>query len=105
MNGFKNIIKKDKYDLIRWLILVLIIITSFFSVKKCELDLVKANTTFFKHVFDETNISLVEWAEKTKCSSTASIRVNLKCNLTPSLTNSKHLNCKPFRNYSFFHFT
>lgn len=40
MNGFKNIIKKDKYNLIRWLILVLIIITSFFSVKNGGLAII-----------------------------------------------------------------
>lgn len=40
MNGVKNIIKKDKYSLIRWLILVLIIITSFFSVKNGGLAII-----------------------------------------------------------------
>lgn len=40
MNGVKNIIKKDKYTLIRWLILVLIIITSFLSVKNGGLAII-----------------------------------------------------------------
>lgn len=40
MNGVKNIIKKDKYSLIRWLIIVLIIITSFFSVKNGGLAII-----------------------------------------------------------------
>jgi len=33
MNSVKNIVKNDKYNHIRWLILVLITITSFFSIK------------------------------------------------------------------------
>ena len=40
MNNVKNIIKKDKYNSIRWLILVLIIITSFFSVKNGGLAII-----------------------------------------------------------------
>ena len=40
MNGFKNIIKKDKYNLIRWLILVLIIITSFFRIENGGLAII-----------------------------------------------------------------
>ncbi|GDX63034.1 hypothetical protein LBMAG34_5680 [Candidatus Saccharibacteria bacterium] len=40
MNGAKNIIKKDKYNLIRWLILVLIIITSFLRIENGGLAII-----------------------------------------------------------------
>ena len=40
MNSVKNIIKKDKYSLIRWLILVLIIITSFLRIENGGLAII-----------------------------------------------------------------
>lgn len=49
---------------------------SFFTVKTCDLSLIKSNTTLFETKNNFT--MLVESAEKNKCSSTLHIRVKLK---------------------------